>query len=193
MLQMCRFVKPILEHGAARSDHAEPERPAEAALPRPPLPRPERRRQVQPGAAHDHERHRFSRSVVRDRCAQGHDVGLGNHRHFPRRALAGHRLRAAAPLHGRDRRRVSRLGIRARRNRRHLQRHRRCGARARRRDQDASRDRADPGSRRQGGRSRNHERRRVLRACDLLQRRSQSHVPEDDRAASTSATNFATR
>ena len=43
-----------------------------------------------------------------------------HHRHVPGRALAGHGLRAAAPLHGRDRRRVPLVGPRARRHRRHL-------------------------------------------------------------------------
>ena len=35
---------------------------------------------------------------------------VGDHRHVPGHPLAGHGLRAAAPLHGRDRRRVPRLG-----------------------------------------------------------------------------------
>ncbi len=67
-------------------------------------------RQVQPGAVDDDERRRFSRSVVRDRRAQSDDVRVGNHRHVSRRALAGHCVRAAASLHGRDRRRVSLVG-----------------------------------------------------------------------------------
>src|SRR5271166_564921 len=62
MLQMCRFVKPIL--AMAPPDLSQPQRPDETSLPGPPLQRPERRRQVQPGAAHDHERHRFPRPVV---------------------------------------------------------------------------------------------------------------------------------
>ncbi len=89
-------------HGASRSDHAQPEGPAQADVPRPPLQGPERRRQVQPGAAHDHERYRLPRSVVRDRCAQGHHVGIRNYRHISWRAVARHRLRSAAPLHGGD-------------------------------------------------------------------------------------------
>ena len=48
--------------------------------------------------------------MVRDRRAQGDEVGERHHRHLPRAALAGHRLRAAAPLHGRDRRRRSAPG-----------------------------------------------------------------------------------
>ena len=50
--------------------------------------------------------------------AQGNDVGVGHHRHVPRRAVAGHGVRAAASLHGRDRRRVSLVGSLARRHRR---------------------------------------------------------------------------
>ena len=84
------------------------------------LPRPG---PVQPDPADDDERGRLSRSVVRDRRAQGDDVGVGHHRHVPRRALAGHGLRAAAPLHGRDRRRVPLVGLVARRHRRDLERH----------------------------------------------------------------------
>ena len=72
--------------------------------------------------------------MVRDRRAQGDDVGVGNHRDLSRRALAGHRLRAPPPLHGRDRRRLPLVGLRPRRHRRHLECHRRRGARSRRRD-----------------------------------------------------------
>ena len=57
-----------------------------------------------------------------------------HHRHVPRRALAGHRVRAAAPLHGRDRRRLPRLGLRQGRHRRDREGDRGGGARARRRD-----------------------------------------------------------
>ena len=48
--------------------------------------------------------------MVRDRAAQGHDVRVRDHRHLPGHPLAGHGLRPAAPLHGRDRRRLPRLG-----------------------------------------------------------------------------------
>ena len=64
--------------------------------------------------AHDDELRRLSRRVVRVRPAQGDEVGERHHRHVPRPALAGHGVRAAASLHGRDRRRVPRLGISAR-------------------------------------------------------------------------------
>ncbi len=72
----------------------------------------------------------------------------GHHRHLPRRALAGHRLRAAPPLHGRDRRRVPLLGLLARRHRRDLasrspaRRARRGSRSAPRRPSRASRRRA---------------------------------------------------
>ena len=88
MLQMCRFVKPILSMVPPDPTTLAAARAAEADVPGPPLPGPERRRQVQPGAAHDHERHGLPRSMVRDGRAQGHDVGFGNHRHVPRRAFA---------------------------------------------------------------------------------------------------------
>ena len=59
----------------------------------------------------------------------------------------GNRLRAAAPLHGRNRRRVPRLGICARRHGRDLERDRRCGPRSWRRDSHPSSDRARSSSR----------------------------------------------
>ena len=62
----------------------------------------------------DDERGRLPLRVVRVRAAHRADVGERHHRHLPRRALARHRLRAAAPLHGRDRRLVPRVGLRRR-------------------------------------------------------------------------------
>ena len=61
-----------------------------------------------------HEQRGLPRRVVRVRSAQGDQVGERHHRHVPRAALAGHGVRAAAPLHGRDRRRVPRVGLRRR-------------------------------------------------------------------------------
>ena len=90
------------QHDAARSDLARAARPEGPPVPRPAIPGALGPGQVQPGPADDHERGRFPRPVVRDRRAQGDDVGVGDHRHVSRGALAGHRLRAAAPLHGRD-------------------------------------------------------------------------------------------
>ena len=52
--------------------------------------------------------------MVRDGAAQGDDVRVGDHRHLPGRQEPGHRVRAAPPLHGRDRRRVPCLGDPAR-------------------------------------------------------------------------------
>ena len=66
---------------------------------------------------HDDELGRLPRRVVRDRGAQGDQVRERHHRHPARTALAGDRVRAAAPLHGRDRRGVPRLGIREGRQR----------------------------------------------------------------------------
>ena len=64
MQAMCRFVKPILSMVPPDPDDAEPARTDEAAVHRPALSGHVELRQVQPGAADDHERHRFSRSVV---------------------------------------------------------------------------------------------------------------------------------
>ena len=102
-----------------------PARTARAAVGRPAVPEDALSRPRQPGAAADDERGRLPRSVVRDRRAEGDDERLGHHRHLPRRALARHRLRAAAPLHGRDRRRLPLLGAVARRHRRGVERDRR--------------------------------------------------------------------
>ena len=52
---------------------------------------------------------------------------VGHHRHVPRRAVARHRLRPAASLHGRDRRLLPLVGPVARRHRRGLERDRDCG------------------------------------------------------------------
>jgi hypothetical protein len=67
--------------------------------------------------------------------------------------IARHGLCAAAPLHGRDRRRVSIVGVRARRYRRHLECDCGCRAGSRRRDSHARRCRADRGERRTRNRS----------------------------------------
>ena len=90
-------------------------------------------------SAHDHEQRRFSRSVVRDRRAESHDVRLGHHRYVPRHPFARHGLRSSAPLHGRNRRRVPFVGIQPRWHRCYFERDRRGGARSRRRNSHASR------------------------------------------------------
>ena len=84
------------------------------------LPRDAAARPHQPGAAPDDERGGLPRSVVRDRRAEGHHERVGHHRHVPRGAIAGYRLRPAAPLHGRDRRFLPLVGPVARRDRRGL-------------------------------------------------------------------------
>ena len=83
-------------------------------------------------SADDDERGGLPRSVVRDRCAEGDDVGVGHHRHVPRRSIAGNRVRAAAPLHGRDRRGVPVVGLRAGRHGRGVAGDRGGGLRGRR-------------------------------------------------------------
>ena len=77
-------------------------RPEKTSIPRQTLPNSRRRGQIQPRAAHDYERRRFSRPVVRDGRAESHHVRFRNHRHFSWHSFAGHRLRPAAPLHGRN-------------------------------------------------------------------------------------------
>ena len=91
MVEMARFIKPILAHHPARSRRAStrarclPARPASLArfqaLPRAPA------GGVRP--AHDHERGGLPRPVVRDRPAQGDDVRVGDHRHVPGRPRPG--------------------------------------------------------------------------------------------------------
>src|SRR3990172_3894635 len=81
-------------------------------------------------ADHDLTRRELYRHSPRDADADD-DVRQRDHRHLPGAPLARDRLRAAAPLHGRDRRSVPRLGLRPRRDRRREQRdcHRRRTAR----------------------------------------------------------------
>ena len=93
---------------------------------------------------------RLPRSVVRDRAPQSHDERLGDHRHLPGAALTRHRLRAVAPLHGRDRRRVPRVGRSQGRHRRDRLRDRGGGARRRRRDPHRGGRVADQDDGRQG-------------------------------------------
>ena len=106
----------------------------------------------------------------------------GHHRHVPRRALARHGLRAPPPLHGRDRRRLPLLGLRPRRHRRDLQRHRGDAAR------EAGveiRTKAPIAKiklvRRQGHGRRARERRGDRRPRRLLERRPAADLHEDGR------------
>ena len=118
MTKMARFAQAIIDAPAPDPTSLDP--PELAKLLRLGNETAARRRRPagpEPQAADD-ERGRLPRPVVRVRRAQGADVGQRHHRHLPRRALAGHRLRAAAPLHGRDRRRVPLLGLREGRHRR---------------------------------------------------------------------------
>ena len=131
MIDMARFVKPTLDVRAPDPLSLFAVRSARAVPHRPALPVDVAGIALPARAAHDDERGRFSRSVVRDRRAEGDDGGVGHHRHVSGRAIARHGVRAAPPLHGRDRRRVPIVGICERRHRRDLERHRGGGARAR--------------------------------------------------------------
>ena len=64
MVAMCRFVKPILGMIPPDPTSLDPRDLKKLAFPRKALPRATCRRQIQPRPAHDHERCRFSRSVV---------------------------------------------------------------------------------------------------------------------------------
>ena len=181
MVEMGRFVKPILTMTPPDPDLAGAARSARPPRPRSAVPGTLGSGQIQPDPADDDERRRFPRSVVRDRRAQGHDVGIGDHRHLPRRAFAGNGLRAAPSLHGRDRRRVPIVGTLTRRHRGDLERDCRRGARGRRGDQDRDRRLQDHRQgRRRGGRGA-RERRRSHGESRVLERRPEPHVPADGR------------
>ena len=185
------------EHAAAGPDIARPARAQAAAVPAPALPAPASSGSIQPGPAHDDERGGLPRSVVRDRRAQGDDVRVGHHRDVPRRALAGNGLRPAPSLHGRDRRRLPVVGLRARRHRRDLAGDRRRRASGRRRDPVRDRGREDPGARRPRRRRRAEERRRDHRRPRRVEPRSAADVPPPARTrrscpASSSRTWIAT-
>ena len=124
MAEMARFIKPILSivppdpgklhpmdwlplAGLAKGFKDLPDAPADHVHP-----------------ADDDERRRLPRPVVRDRAAEGDDERVRHHRDVPGPALARDRVRAAAPLHGRDRRRVPRVGDPEGRHRRRLERDR---------------------------------------------------------------------
>src|SRR6185436_13770170 len=101
-------------HVAAGSDIARPTGPQAAPLSAATLSAPAARRSVQPDPVDDDERRRLSRPVVRDRRAQGNDVGIRDHRNLSWRAVARHGLRPAPSLHGRNRRGVPFVGTVAR-------------------------------------------------------------------------------
>ena len=64
MQAMCRFVKPILSMVPPDPSNAQSARTDEDAVYRQALSGHEQRRQIQPGAVDDHERHRLSGPVV---------------------------------------------------------------------------------------------------------------------------------
>jgi hypothetical protein len=134
MAEMGRFIKPILS--------VPPPDPGKISpmewLPRPAAPHADR---VHP--ADDDVGGRLPRPVVRDRAAQGDDERERDHRHVPRPPVARHRLRVAAPLHGRDRRRVPSVGRAEGWHRRDRLRDRRRRAVARCRDPHRGAGRAD--------------------------------------------------
>ena len=134
MVEMGRFAKDILAmtppdpFSMRMRDLSAAGRSAQA------LPRAAGTRSPQPAAAADDERRRFPRPVVRDRRAQGDDVGVGHHRDVSGRAITRHGVRAAPSLHGRHRRRVPIVGPVQGRHRHGVRVDRRRGARVRRRD-----------------------------------------------------------
>ena len=110
MVEMARFIKPILGDHAARPDLARPAPAPAARRPAPDLPAAAGAPAGGLRPADDDERGRLPRPVVRDRSAQGDDERVGDHRDVPGRPLARHGVRPAPPLHGRDRRRVPGVG-----------------------------------------------------------------------------------
>ncbi len=168
-------------HDAAGSVVAEPARARPSGVSRAAVPRARARRPLQPGPAHDHERRGFPGPVVRDRRAEGDDVGERDHRDVPRRAIAGHGLRAAAPLHGRDRRRVPLVGPRAWRHRRDLRGDCGRGTRSRRRNPHQRGGREDQGQREPRARRRARQRGRVRRRSRGVEPRPSPDVHAPDR------------
>ena len=146
-------------HRPGRPDRHRPAAAAAAGRPRPPVPAAPRAPAGGVRPADDDVGRGLPRPVVRDRPAQGDDVGVRDHRHLPGDPQPGHGVRAAPPLHGRDRRRVPRLGHPQGRHRRrqHVDRPRGRGARR----GDPHRGARRPGHRpqRQGDRRRARERR----------------------------------
>ena len=121
----------------------------------------------------------LSRPVVRDRSAEGDDVGVGDHRHVSGRQEPGNGVRPAPPLHGRDRRRVPGVGDPEGRYRRDQQRDRGCGASARGRDPDggaASRTSSSRAVARSASRSNPARRSSPIRCCPRSTRGRRSCV-----------------
>ena len=169
MFEMAKFVKPILSMAPPDPGRLDPREWLPRRTSRPLLQR------ALPGAAggvhpaHDHERRRLPRPVVRDGSAEGDDERLRDHRHVPGDPLSRNRVRPAPPLHGRDRRRPARLGNTARRNRRRQRGDRERRPVVRRRDPDRDPRRALLDPRRRGDRRRHVRGRRGHRAGDALE------------------------
>ena len=118
MAELGRFVKPIIDDRRPTRPRSTRASSSQLAAPRQGTARLGHDLLDLHAQAHDDERGRLPRRVVRVASAHRADVGLRHHRHLPRRALARHRLRAAPPLHGRDRRLLPRLGLLQGRHRR---------------------------------------------------------------------------
>ena len=152
MRDMAAFAKPLLGMIPPDPNAHRPARPARRRRSRPGVPAARRAAAAPADPAALVERPRFRRALVRERAPEGDARGVGDHRHLPRHPLAGHRLRAAAPLHGRDRRRLQVVGAAARRHRRGVDGDRRRRDRGRRRAADVLARGADPGRGRDGRR-----------------------------------------
>jgi hypothetical protein len=109
--QMARAIKPLLGMAPPDPTSLSLANLSGMAEPGAPFPRPGGEAFPHAAQAAHHELGRLPRRMVRERGAQGDQVGERHHRHHARAALARHGVRAAAPLHGRARRRVPRLGI----------------------------------------------------------------------------------
>ena len=142
-----------------------------------PFPEPGPRALPRALQAHDDELGRLSGRVVRDRRAQGDEVGERDHRHVPRTALAGDRVRPAASLHGGDRRLVPGLGLRQRRHGGHQRGDRRRRPSLRRRDPHRRARHAGPPEARPRHRCGARERRGAARPDRRVESRPAPHVP----------------
>ncbi len=116
VMRQCKFIKPLLMREPPDPTSFKPRDIQGTAVSGQALPRPGRGAHVRHAALLDHERGGFSRRIFRERNRQGAFRRQLHHRHGPGAALARHRLRAAASLHGRHRRHGRRLGFCARRH-----------------------------------------------------------------------------
>ncbi len=148
-----------LVDGPSGSLHARPGRPRRVVPNGTALPEPRPDAAASARAADDDERCLYAGPVLRDGRTEGDDVRERHHRHVPGRALAGNRVRAPAPLHGRDRRRLQGLGHPARRNGSDQRGDRRGRNRSRSRNSARGPRGEDPREARRGRRRRPRERR----------------------------------